>query len=164
MNVILLLRFLHIFSAALFIGGIFARQLVRAYASRTNDVRQFASLSQAAGTIETRMVIPGNLAVIVFGVVLAVAVGAPLFGFLQGAAGNWLLVSNLLLVLGLLAVPLVFVPKGRVFDQALKESLLEGQMTPRLQAAIHDPTVRVVHGLEMILVLVVAALMVFKPF
>jgi len=164
MNVVLLLRFLHILSAIVFIGGIVARQLVRAHAEQADDVQLFADLSQAAGKIETRMVIPGNLAVIVFGVILALVTGAPLFGFLQGASRNWLLVSNLLLVLGFLTVPLVFVPRGKLFDLALKEALLEGQMTPKLHAAIYDPTVRVVHILEIVLVLVIVALMVFRPF
>jgi len=103
----LFVRFLHIASAMWFIGGILARQIVRAYAKRTEDVRRFATLSEAAGRIESTMVIPGNMAVIVFGVILALIVKAPILGFLQGASRNWLLVSNLLLLIGLFAVPLI---------------------------------------------------------
>ena len=46
MNWYLVLRFLHIASTIVFIGGIFARQLVRALAEKTEDVRIFAALSQ----------------------------------------------------------------------------------------------------------------------
>jgi len=103
-----------------FIGGILARQIVRAYAKRTEDVHRFVTLSEAAGRtlapcglsrtsagVETTMVIPGNMAVIIFGVILALIIKAPIPGFLQGADRNWLLVSNLLLVIGFVSVPLI---------------------------------------------------------
>ncbi|MEP7188642.1 MAG: DUF2269 family protein [Roseiflexaceae bacterium] len=57
----LVLRFLHIASAMMFVGGLFARQIVRWVAHTTDDVDHFASLSQGAGRIENLMVIPGNL-------------------------------------------------------------------------------------------------------
>ena len=108
MSLLLLVRFLHIISAIWFIGGVIARQIVRLYARRTDDVRHFASMSQAAGRIETTMVIPGNFAVIVFGVIYGLMIGAPILGFLQGASRNWLLVSNILLIIGFFNVPLSF--------------------------------------------------------
>ncbi len=88
MNWYLVLRFLHIASAIIFVGGIFARQFVRSVAYQTDDVRKFAALSEGAGRIEQLMVIPGNLAVIVFGVILALITGAPILGFLQGSSTN----------------------------------------------------------------------------
>jgi hypothetical protein len=163
MNWYLLLLFLHITSAIVFIGGIFARQLVRSNAKRTDDVRTFAALSQAAGRIENAMVIPGNLAVVLFGVILALVMGAPIFGFLQGASRNWLLVSNILLILALLAVPLVFIPRGKKFDHVLKDALAEGRMTPELRAAMDDKLVESVHVAEIIGLMMVVVLMVFKP-
>src|SRR5215210_6961037 len=90
----LVLRFLHIASAMLFVGGLFARQIVRSVAHKTDDVDHFASLTYGAGRIENLMVIPGNMAVILFGVILALITNAPLLGFLQGASQNWLLLSN----------------------------------------------------------------------
>ena len=90
----LFVRFLHVASAMWFIGGILARQIVRAYAKRTDDVQRFATLSEAAGRIESTMVIPGNMAVIIFGVILGLLIKAPILGFLQGASRNWLLVSS----------------------------------------------------------------------
>jgi hypothetical protein len=77
MSSYLLLRFLHVTSAMIFIGGIFARQLIRARAKQTDDIRVFAAPTHAAGRVEDVMVIPGNLAVIVFGVLLALLSHAP---------------------------------------------------------------------------------------
>ena len=77
------IKFLHIVAAIMFTGGLFGRQLVRAYAKKTGDVHVFAALSHAAGQIERFMVIPGNQVIIVIGVVLALITGYPIFGFLQ---------------------------------------------------------------------------------
>src|SRR5215208_6140369 len=115
----LFVRFLHVASAMWFIGGILARQIVRAYAKRTDNVQRFAALSEAAGRIESTMVIPGNMAVIIFGVILGLLLKAPILGFLQGADRNWLLVSNLLLLIGFFSVPLIFLPRGKKFAVVL---------------------------------------------
>ena len=161
---ILFVRFLHVASAMWFIGGILARQIVRAYAKRTDDVRRFAVMSEAAGRIESTMVIPGNLAVILFGVILGVQIGAPILGFLQGAERNWLLVSNVILLLGFLNVPLIFLPRGKRFRAALEDALARGQMTPELRAHLNDPLVRLAHGYELVSMVVIVYLMVAKPF
>jgi uncharacterized membrane protein len=164
MNWYLVLRFLHIASAIIFVGGILARQLVRSVAENSPDVRTFAILSQAAGRIESFMVIPGNQAVFLFGVILALITGAPVLGVLQGSAQNWLLVSNILLLLGVLTVPLVFVPRGRRFDLALQDALAQGQWTPQLRAMVQDKLVRFVHTAEIVMLVLITYLMVFKPF
>ena len=160
----LLFRFLHIASAMWFIGGILARQIVRAYAKRTEDIRRFAVMSDAAGRIENTMVIPGNMAVIIFGVILGLIIKAPILGFLQGADRNWLLVSNMIFLLGFLSVPLIFLPRGKKFDVILKDALAKGQMTPELRAQLDDPLVRAAHLYEMVSMPLIVFLMVFKPF
>jgi hypothetical protein len=160
----LFVRFLHISSAMWFIGGILARQIVRAYAKRTEDVHRFATLSEAAGRIENTMVIPGNMAVIIVGVILALIIKAPILGFLQGASRNWLLVSNLLLLIGLFSVPLIFIPRGKKYAVALNDALAQGQMTPELRLHLEDPVVKAAHWYELISMPVIVFLMVFKPF
>ena len=164
MNWYLVLRFLHIASAMIFVGGIFARQFVRSVAYQTDDVRKFAALSEGAGRIEQLMVIPGNLAVIVFGVILALITGAPILGFLQGSSTNWLLMANVLLILAFVAVPFVFIPHGKKFDPILRDALAAGQITPQLRAELDDPVVQFAHWYEMVSLVVVVILMVFKPF
>ncbi len=160
----LLIRFLHIASAIWFLGGILARQIVRTHAKRTDDLRRFAAMSEAAGRVESTMVIPGNLAVIVFGVIVSLLIGAPIFGFLQGAERNWLLVSNIILLLGFLNVPLIFLPRGKLFRAALEDALAKGQMTPELRAHLDDPVVRIAHTYELVSMVAIVYLMVFKPF
>ena len=164
MSLLLAVRFLHILSAIWFIGGVLARQIVRAYAKRTDDVQHFAAMSLAAGRIESTMVIPGNFAVIVFGVIFALMIDAPILGFLQGASRNWLLVSNILLLIGFLNVPLIFLPRGKLFDAALKDALDKGEMTPELRLHIDDPIVRAAHWFELVAMLAIVFLMVFRPF
>ena len=164
MSLLLLVRFLHIISAIWFIGGVLARQIVRLYARRTDDVQHFASMSLAAGRIETTMVIPGNFAVIIFGVIYGLMIGAPILGFLQGAGSNWLLVSNILLIIGFFNVPLIFLPRGKLFDAALKDALARREMTSELHDHINDPVVRMAHWFELVAMLVVVFLMVFRPF
>jgi hypothetical protein len=51
---------------------------------KADDIHVFSALSQAAGRIERIMIIPGNLAVILFGVILALMTGAPVLGFFKG--------------------------------------------------------------------------------
>jgi uncharacterized membrane protein len=159
-----ILRFLHITSGIVLVGGILARQLVRSVAHHTDDLHSFAALNQAAGRIENTMVIPGNIAVLLFGVILALISGAPIFGFIQGASSNWLLVSNLLLLVGIVIVPTVFLPRGKKFEAALQDAKKEGKFTPNLRNIMDDRVVRFFHGLEIFLILVIVALMVFKPF
>jgi uncharacterized membrane protein len=160
----LFIRFLHIASAVWFIGGILARQIVRAYAKRTNDVHRFAALSEAAGRIENTMVIPGSMAVLIIGVILGLLIKAPILGFLQGANRNWLLVSNILLLTAFLCVPLIFLPRGKKFSVTLEDALAKGQMTPELRLHLEDPVVRAAHWYELISLAVIMFLMVLKPF
>ncbi len=95
------------------IGGVIARQLIRIQAKKTNDNQLFATFSQAAGKIENVMVIPGMNAVMVLGVILTLISHSPILGFLQGASQNWLLVSNILLLGGIITIPTVFIPRGK---------------------------------------------------
>jgi uncharacterized membrane protein len=164
MNWYFWVKFLHFIAAIIFVGGIFGRQLVRAQAKKADNVQIFAALSHAAGRIENLMIIPSNLVVIVLGVILALRSGYPVFGFLQGAAQNWLFISNILLVLGLLMVPTVFIPRGKKFAAILEAALAKEEMTPELRAAVDDPVVKLAHLYEEISLVVVVALMVLKPF
>jgi uncharacterized membrane protein len=158
------IRFLHIVTAIIFVGGIFARQAVRTLIPRASSVEAIVTLSQAAGKIERMMVIPGNLLVIVFGLILALETRMPVLGVIQGASQNWLLASIVILVLLLPLVPLVFLPRGKVFEAALQDGLAKGEITPALREQLADPVVRWAHTLELVGVGLIVALMVFRPF
>lgn len=157
-------RLFHILAVILFIGGLFARQLVRSYAKNAGDIRSFATLNQAAGKIESILVRPGSILTLVFGVLLALLGGFPIFGFLQGASQNWLLVSNLLLIGSIVIVPTVFLPRGRKFEPLLQAALAKGELTPELRAAMDDGVVKLAHIYEEVSVILVVILMVLKPF
>ena len=158
------IKFLHIVAVIIFIGGVFARQLVRGYVKKDPDVKRVASLVQAAGQIDRVMVIPGSNVVVVLGIILALMMKWPIFGFLQGASENWLLASNILLVIGLGIVFTVFVPHNKKLEAILQTAMAEGRITPELSAALDDRTVGLAHRIEEIAILGVAALMVLKPF
>jgi hypothetical protein len=58
----------------------------------------------------------------------------------------------------------VFLPRGRVFEAALKDAVARGQVTPELISAFRDPLVRAGHVYELAVIAVIYALMVLKPF
>lgn len=164
MNWYLLIKYFHIIAVTITVGGMFARQLVRGIAQKSEDVNLVASLTHVAVRMDRAMVIPASNLMIVFGVILAVIQKWPIFGFLQGAPQNWLLVSNLLLVIMIVLIPGVFVPHNRKVEALLKSAQQNGRVTPELSAALSDQKNKLAHYAEELIVLAVAALMVLKPF
>lgn len=160
----LVVKYLHITAVALTIGGMFARQLVRGIAGKSNDIKSVASLTQASVRMDRAMVIPASNLMILLGIMLAVMQKWPILGFLQGADRNWLLVSNLLLLLMIALVPIVFIPHNKKVEALVQTASAEGRLTPELNAALHDRRNLWAHRAEETIVLVVAALMVLKPF
>ena len=157
-------KFLHIIAVIVMVGGIFARQIVRAIAKKSGDPKVISSLTQVAGRLDRAMVIPGGNLVLVFGIVLALMLKWPIFGFLQGASQNWLLISNILLVVTMVLVAAIFLPHNKKVESLLQTALADGRVTPELSAALNDPTNGWAHYAEEIIVIVIAALMVLKPF
>jgi uncharacterized membrane protein len=164
MNWYLIVKYLHILAVAITIGGMFARQLVRGFAKRSTEVETVASLTPVALRIDRTMVIPWSSIILPLGIILALMQQWPIFGFLQGASQNWLLVSNILLVIMLTLIPTIFIPHNKKVEALLQTALTEGRVTPELSAALNDQKNQVAHHAEEIIVLVIAALMVLKPF
>ena len=160
----LIVKFLHVLAVALTIGGMFARQLIRGFARKSDDVNTVASLTRAAVRIDRMLVIPWSNIMIAMGILLAVMQKWPVFGFLQGASQNWLLVSNILLVIMLILIGAVFIPYNMTVEALLESALAQGSATYELTAALDDKRNKISHLLEEILILAVAALMVLKPF
>jgi hypothetical protein len=73
-------------------------------------------------------------------------------------------VSNIILLLGFLNVPFIFLPRGKVFRVVLEDALAKGQMTPELRTHLNDPVVRLAHTYELVSMVAIMYLMVFKPF
>ena len=146
------------------VGGIFARQIVRSYAKKLANVHVIAELYKAAGRIETIMIRPFTLFVVLFGAMYAAMIGAPIFGFLQGASQNWLLVTNIMVLLIPFPIIFFFIPRGKVFEPIMQDALAKGEVTPELSKQLHDPAMTRMHLAEMAGVIFVVYLMVFKPF
>lgn len=159
-----LFLFLHIISSIMLVGGIFARQIVRGYARKSSDVRVISELYQAAGRIETVMIRPFTGFVVLFGAIYAAMIKAPIFGFLQGADQNWLLVTNIMVLMIPLPIIFFFIPRGKLFEPIMQDALAKREVTPKLREQLHDPAMKRMHLLEMVGVLFVVVLMVFKPF
>ena len=159
-----LFLFLHIMSSIMLVGGIFARQIVRGYAKKSPDVKVISELYKAAGRIETVMIRPFTLFVVLFGVIYAAMIKAPIFGFLQGASQNWLLITNLMVLLIPFPIIFFFIPRGKIFEPIMQDALTKGQVTPELREQLHDPAMERMHLAEMVGVVIVVILIVFKPF
>src|SRR5262249_47148684 len=139
------------------------RGIVLRAATQARDVRAVDALVRVAGHFEAMVRIP-SIVVLGFGLLSAWRGGWPILGFLQGGSVNWILAS---LILSLTLVPLilwVFLPRGRVFEEAFRSALAEGRVTPTLTAAFRDPVVAAGHVWELIVVAFIIALMVMKPF
>lgn len=164
MNWYLIIKFLHILAVAITIGGMFARQLVRGQARKSDDINVTASLTHLAVRMDRALVIPWSNIMIVMGIILAVMQKWPIFGFLQGATQNWLLVSNLLLLVMIGLIPGVFVPHNKKVESLLQSALDQHRVTRELTTMLDDRRNKIAHYVEEGIVLVVAALMVLKPF
>lgn len=148
----------HIASAFWFVAGLAGRDVTLARARTVGDVGTIKALTDTAGVFDKRMVIPGSMAVLVFGLVAAFT------GDLSFSDNGWLLVALLLYLSLLPIVPLVFLPKGKVFDAALEDAVSKGEPTPALRDAMADRGVLGARWYERIVVAVIIVLMITKPF
>jgi hypothetical protein len=164
MNWYLIVKFVHVLAVTITIGGMFARQLVRGTARKSDDVKTIKSLTDVAIRIDRAMVIPWSNLILLAGIVLAIMQKWPILGFLQGASQNWLLVSNVLLIVMIVLIPTVFIPHNKRVESLLQTALAESHITSELSAALNDKTNKMAHHAEEIIVLVITALMVLKPF
>jgi hypothetical protein len=74
------------------------------------------------------------------------------------------LLVALILYLSLIPlVPLVFLPRGKIFEAAMADAEAAGQVTPALRAALDDRAVWGARWFERIVVAVIIVLMVTKP-
>lgn len=150
---------LHVISGIAFIAGLIGRAIALARAQRSEDIREVDTLVALAGPFE-RMVILGSAAVFPLGLLTMWAQDRPLFG-----DGSYWLVVSLVLFLSIIPfIPLVFLPRGRIFDAALEEARQRGEVTAELSAAFQDRGVAFARRYELTVVAVILGLMVVKPF
>jgi hypothetical protein len=96
---------------------------------------------------------------LVLGIITMLAQGRPLFH----QSSYWLPTSIALFATIVLLVPLVFIPRGKAFGQALQDASQHGEVAPELERAFHDDTVAFARIHEFVVIGSIAALMVLKP-
>lgn len=153
----------HALTGIIFIVGLAGRWIVLGMSERATDLRAMRTLTNAAQPFE-RIVIVSSSLVLLFGVVAALLQGRNLLGPLGGGTVDWLFVSLVLYVSNVPLVPLVFLPRGKVFDAAFERAEAEGGVTSELAAAWADPVVRGAHVYELATATIVLILMLAKPF
>ena len=153
----------HALLGILFVAALIGRWIVLGLSERATDLSSMKTLTAAAGPFE-RMVIVVPMFVLLFGLGAAFMQGRSVLGPLTGGSVDWLFVSLLLFLSPLPLVPLVFLPRGRVFEASLATAVASGGITPELRAAWRDPVVRAAHVYELASVTLVLILMLTKPF
>ncbi|HEU0235742.1 MAG TPA: DUF2269 family protein [Candidatus Limnocylindrales bacterium] len=153
----------HALVAIVFIAGLIGRWVTLGAAARATDLPAVRALTRASAPFE-RMVTLGSMILLALGIAAAIALGRPFLGPFQGGSVDWLFVSLVVYVSVVPLVPLVFLPKGRIFAAALEAAEARGEYTPELRAAFHDPLTRAAHVYEAAAVTVVLVLMLTKPF
>jgi hypothetical protein len=154
-----LVKLIHIAIAFGFISGLIGRWILLRRAAAADNPETAYMLAEAASPFE-RLVIRGGPAILVAGLLTAWAQGYPWLGLTTG----WMLASVILLLSPLPLVPLVFLPRGRIFAAALADARRLGSVTPELRAAFADPAVAFARRYEVLAVAIVVVLMVLKPF
>jgi len=165
MNLGLAMKLLHVLASFWFVSGVVARDFTFWRAARVSTIEGVHTLLQVSDFFEQWAVIRGGFLVLFFGLLTVWLQKWPIFGFLQGAQTNWLLVSLMLFVGGQVAiVPLRLIPRRHRRAQALEGALARGAITPELTAALNDQVVNTFRKVEMAILVVIVILMVAKPF
>lgn len=154
-----LLKLVHVAIAFALVAGLAGRWILLSRAAASEDVEESARLAEAAGPFE-RIAIAVGPAILVAGLLTAWAQGYPWLGLTTG----WMLLTVLLLLPIPALVPLVFLPRGRIFEAAMADARARGTVTPELRAAWADPAVRFARQYELASVALIIVLMVLKPF
>jgi hypothetical protein len=154
-----LAKLLHVAIAIVFVSGLIGRWIMLRRAAAADDPESAFLLAHAAEPFE-RIVIQGGPLILAAGLLTAWAQGYPWLGLTTG----WMIASVILLLSPLPFVPLVFLPRGRIFEAELARAREQGVMTDGLRAAFHDPLVALARRWELTAIGLVVALMVLKPF
>lgn len=155
-----LLELLHVFSVFWFVGGLMGRAAAQAQARRAPELRDVDTFLRMASYFERAMVRPSSLVLLATGLITAFAKGWPFVG----SPLTWVSTSVLLYLSAFILVPVVFLPRGRLFRVALADARTHGAVTPQLTAALRDRTVAMAHAYEWLVVAAITCLMITKPF
>ncbi len=159
-----LTKLVHVAIAFTLIAGVIGRDLLFERARVASDVRSVATLVEAGKLFDRALVIPSSGLIAVSGVLSVWMERLPLFGFLQGAHGNWLLASTVFYVAVMAIIGVVFIPRRKALDRELALALEANRITTALAAAVSDRAFRWARGAELTLLAAIVVLMVLRPF
>ena len=157
------LKVVHAVLGVWFMAALVGRWVTLRHAARSDDISAVHTLLGLSDRFELMVRrIPG--VVLVLGIATAIAQGRPFLGPFQGAGFDWLFVSLLVYLSVIPVIPLVFLPRGKVFAAALAEATSVGRVTGALTAAFDDRIVFAAHVYEVVAIGIVFILMITKPF
>ena len=158
-----ILKVVHAVLGVWIVAGLVGRWVTLRQAASSTDIAAVHTLLRLSDRFEW-MAIRIPPVVLVLGIATAIAQGRPFLGPFQGAPVDWLFVSLVIYLSILPVIPLVFLPRGKVFEAALAEATAAGRVTKALTAGFRDPVVFAAHVYELAVIVVVFVLMITKPF
>jgi uncharacterized membrane protein len=163
MYLVPLLKLLHVASALWFIAGLVARDFTRMRAFKTLNIVILRTLMELASFFDRKMVQPGSVLVLLLGLILARLQHWPILGDFHRGNSNWVFVS-LILYLSVAALIPFFLRRGKKFRAIMEDAIAQEEITPELRNAFHNRAITIAHIYEYVVVAVVFALMILKPF
>lgn len=155
---------LHVWSVFWLVAGIVGRDVAHANARRAPSLDALRTIADLATVFEVRFVRPATFVVLVTGLLATWLRGWPFLGFLDGSGPWWPALAIVIYLSIIPVIALVFLPRGRLYRQALEDAQAQGEITPALHAALHDRAVEVARMYEIVMVGFLAWLMVARPF
>jgi hypothetical protein len=156
------LALVHALIGVAFMAGLVGRWIVLTAGEQARTLPEIRFVLRLSMSFE-RLVQVGMLLVFVFGVATAIVEHQPFLGPIEGAPVDWLFLSLVLYVSMLPLIPFVFIPRGRILEQAVRDAELRKEVTPVLRRAFTDPVVRVAHLYELGAATMILGLMLAKP-
>ena len=163
MDLATVLKVVHTIFGVWLIAAVVGRWVTLSRAAASDELGAVHTLLGLSDRFERWVRLIPN-AVLILGIATAIAQSRLFLGPFQGAAIDWLFVSLVLYLSIVPWIPLVFLPRGRLFAAALAEADHQGAVTGRLTAAFHDRVVFAGHVYELVILVVVLTLMIAKPF
>jgi hypothetical protein len=148
----------HVVLAFAMVSGLLGRWILLRRAAASQDIERAHLLADAASPFERTVQVVSPLVVVV-GLMTAWSQGYPWLGLTEG----WMLLTVLLVIPILVMIPLIFIPRGRVFEAAMADARAKGIITPALRASWADPAVAFARRYELVSIAIIVALMVLKP-
>ena len=163
MDVGMLLRLGHAMAGIAFVAGLVGSWVVLGMAARATTLSEMRLLLRTARPLES-LVTGGGIALSILGIATAVVIGRPFLGPLQGGRVDWMFVATLLMLPLVVFIAVVYPRFAARLRSELSAAGTEGPVPPALAAAWSDRGYRFARRYELAAVLVVAALMIAKPF